>query len=104
MSKDNNSEEKRQHNPLHAEAQLYRRIEMARTQIATAVNKTMRDTGLPTAIMLELLRGIVAETSLMLERAAGAAVRETIEAAAAEAEAAAAKAGGAEKEKASGDK
>lgn len=35
----------------------------------------MQDTGLPTAIMLEILRGIVAETSLMLERA-GRAARE----------------------------
>lgn len=78
------SEEKgKQTNPLHAEAQLYQRIETARAQIAGAVNATMQDTGLPTAIMLEILRSIVAETSLMLERAAGAAVRETIEKAAA---------------------
>lgn len=56
-------------NPLHAEAQLYRKIEAAKTQITGAVNATMRDTGLPTAIVLEILRGIVAETSLMLERA-----------------------------------
>ena len=69
--------------PLHAEAQLYRRIDMARTQIAGAVNKTMQDTGLPTAIILELLRGVVAETSLMLERAGKAAkvteIREAVE-------------------------
>lgn len=91
MSKDNGQQPS---DPLHAEAQLYRRIEMARTQIAGAVNTAMRDTGLPTAIVVELLRGIVAETSLMLERAAGAAVRETIEKAAA----------AAEKEKANRDK
>jgi len=47
--------------PLYAEAQLYRRIETARAQIASAVNKTMQDAGLPTAIILELLRGVVAE-------------------------------------------
>jgi hypothetical protein len=64
------SEEKeKQLDPRAAEAQLYRRIDMARAQIAGAVNKTMQDAGLPTAIILELLRGIVAETSLMLERA-----------------------------------
>ncbi len=81
------SEEKgKQTNPLHAEAQLYRRIEAARAQIASAVNQAMQDTGLPTAIILEVLRGVVAETSLMLERAAGAAVREAVEKAAAEAE------------------
>lgn len=80
--------------PIHAEAQLYQRIETARAQIAGAVNATMQDTGLPTAIVVEILRGIVAETSLMLERAAGAAVRETIEKAAA----------AAEKEKANRDK
>ena len=49
------SEEKgKQTNPLHAEAQLYQRIETARAQIAGAVNATMQDTGLPTAIMLEI--------------------------------------------------
>jgi hypothetical protein len=65
--------------PLHAEAQLYQRIEQARTQIAGAVNQAMQETGMPTAIMLEILRGIVVETSLMLERAgrvAGAAAKE----------------------------
>ena len=105
MSEKQKEQKQQQPDPLHAEAQLYQRIEAARAQIAGAVNKTMQDTGLPTAIILELLRGIVAETSLMLERAAGtAAIREAVEKAAAEAEAAAAKAGGAEKEKASGDK
>lgn len=79
MSKNNGQ----QPEPFHTEAQLYQRIETARAQIAGAVNKTMQDTGLPTAIILGLLRGIVAEISLMLERAAGAAVRETIEKAAA---------------------
>ncbi|HHV04837.1 MAG TPA: hypothetical protein GXX64_13205 [Bacteroidales bacterium] len=43
----------------------------------------MQDAGLPTAIILELLRGVVAETSLMLERAGRAekeaAVKEAVE-------------------------
>jgi len=69
--------------PRTAEAQIYTRIEAARKQIAAAVNKTMMDTGLPTAIMLEILRGIVAETTLALERAGRAekeaAVKEAVE-------------------------
>ena len=81
MSNENKEPQKQQPaNPLHAEAQLYQRIEQARAQIAGAVNKTMQDTGLPTAIILELLRGVVAETTLALERAgrdmAGNAVAE----------------------------
>lgn len=74
-----NKEPQQQHpapDPLHAEAQLYQRMEQARAQIASAVNQAMQDAGLPTAIILELLRGVVAETSLMLERA-GKAARET---------------------------
>lgn len=67
MSKNNDAKQPIP-DPRHAEAQLYQRIEAARKQIAAAVNKTMMDTGLPTAIMLEILRGIVAETTLMLER------------------------------------
>lgn len=62
--------------PLYTEAKLYQRIETARAQIAGAVNQAMQETGMPTAIILELLRGVVAETSLMLERA-GRAARET---------------------------
>lgn len=53
------------------------------------MNQAMQDAGLPTAIILELLRGIVAETSLMLERAGrvevereAAEARETIDKAA----------------------
>ena len=77
MSNENKELQKQgqQANPLHAEAQLYQRIEQARARIAGAVNKTMQDAELPTAIILELLRGVVAETSLMLERA-GKAARE----------------------------
>jgi len=82
MSKNNDAKQPIP-DPLHTEAQLYQRIEAARKQIAAAVNKTMMDTGLPTAIMLEILRGIVAETSLMLERAGRAekeaAVKEAVE-------------------------
>lgn len=56
--------------PRTAEAQIYTRIEAARRRIAGAVNTVIRETGLPTAIVLELLRGIVSETALALERAA----------------------------------
>lgn len=77
-------EQKQQSSPqLHTEAQLYQRMEQARAQITIAVNQAMQDTGLPTAIILELLRGVVAETSLMLERAGKAAkvteIREAVE-------------------------
>lgn len=73
-----NKEPQQQHpapDPLYTEAQLYQRIETARAQIAGAVNQAMQETGMPTAIILELLRGVVAETSLMLERAAREAVK-----------------------------
>jgi len=63
--------EKNKHpDPRTAEAQIYSRIEAARRRIAGAVNTVIRETGLPTAIVLELLRGIVSETALALERAA----------------------------------
>ena len=65
--------------PRTAEAQIYQRIETARAQLYTMVNSVIKDTGLPTAIILELLRGVVAETSLMLERAGKAALRAEIE-------------------------
>jgi len=68
-----NKEPQQQHpapDPRHAEAQIYTRIEAARRRIAGAVNTVIRETGLPTAIVLELLRGIVSETALALERAA----------------------------------
>lgn len=64
------TEKNKQPDPLYTEAKLYQRMETARAQIASAVNKTMQDAGLPTAIILELLRGIVSETTLTLERAA----------------------------------
>lgn len=56
--------------PRTAEAQLYQRIEAARVKIYGLINQIIKDTGLPTAIVLELLRGIVSETALALERAA----------------------------------
>ena len=73
------TEKNKQPDPRHAEAQLYQRIETARVQLYTMVNSVIKDTGLPTAIILELLRGVVAETSLMLERAGKAALRAEIE-------------------------
>lgn len=74
------SEEKeKQMDPRAAEAQIYQRMEQARAQITIAVNQTMQDAGLPTAIILEILRGVVAETSLMLERAGKAALRAEVE-------------------------
>lgn len=65
--------------PRTAEAQLYQRIEAARVKIYGLVNHVTKETGLPTAIAIELLRGVVAETSLMLERAGKAALRAEIE-------------------------
>lgn len=76
MTKQSNKTET---DPRHVEAQIYTRIEAARKQIAAAVNKTMMDTGLPTAIVLELLRGIVSETALALERAAHGATKAELE-------------------------
>lgn len=73
------TEKNKQPDPLYTEAKLYQRMEQARARIASAVNKTMQDAGLPTAIILELLRGVVTETSLMLERAGKAALRAEIE-------------------------
>ncbi len=78
------SEEKgKQMDPQTTEAQLYQRIERARAAIYGMVNAAIKETGLPTAIILELLRGVVAETSLMLERAGKAAkvteIREAVD-------------------------
>ena len=69
--------------PRHAEAQLYTRMEAAKAKIYGLINQITRESGLPTAIIIELLRGVVAETSLMLERAGRAekeaAVKEAVE-------------------------
>ncbi len=70
MSDKTGKTEKQPPDPRAAEAQIYSRIEAARRRIAGAVNTVIRETGLPTAIVLELLRGIVSETTLALERAA----------------------------------
>ena len=56
--------------PRHAEAQLYQRIGAARAKIYNLTNQIAKETGLPTAIILELLRGVIAETTLTLERTA----------------------------------
>ena len=79
MSDKTGKTEKQPPDPRTAEAQIYQRIEAARKQIAAAVNKTMMDAGLPTAIVLELLRGIVSETTLTLERAAHGATKVELE-------------------------
>jgi hypothetical protein len=65
--------------PRHAEAQIYQRIEAARVKIYGLINQIIKDTGLPTAIVLELLRGIVSETTLTLERAAHGATKVELE-------------------------
>jgi len=82
MSKNNDAKQPIP-DPLHTEAQLYQRIEAARMKIYGLINQVTRETGLPTAIAIELLRGVVAETSLMLERAGRAekeaAVKEAVE-------------------------
>ena len=68
-----NKEPQQQHpapDPLYTEAKLYQRIEAARMKIYGLINQIIKDTGLPTAIVLELLRGVTAETTLTLERTA----------------------------------
>lgn len=73
------TEKNKQPDPRVAEAQIYSRIEAARRRIAGAVNTVIRETGLPTAIVLELLRGIVSETTLTLERTAHGATKVELE-------------------------
>jgi len=43
--------------PRIAEAQLYTRIEAAKAKIYGLINQITRESGLPTAIIIELLRG-----------------------------------------------
>jgi hypothetical protein len=69
MSKNNDAKQPIP-DPRHAEAQIYQRIEAARMKIYGLINQIIKDTGLPTAIVLELLRGVIAETTLTLERTA----------------------------------
>ncbi len=56
--------------PRHTEAQLYTRMEAAKAKIYGLINQIVKDSGLPTAIIIELLRGVIAETTLAFERAA----------------------------------
>ena len=65
--------------PLHTEAQLYQRIEAARMKIYGLINHVTKETGLPTAIILEVLRGVIAETTLALEKMSLEAVLEEME-------------------------
>ena len=66
--------------PQAAEAQIYTRIETARTKLFGMINQILKETGLPTAIVLELLRGMIAETTLALERTAhGATLKDLVE-------------------------
>jgi len=69
MSKNNDAKQPIP-DPRTAEAQIYQRIEAARVKIYGLINQIIKDTGLPTAIVLELLRGVIAETTLTLERTA----------------------------------
>ena len=69
----------KQLDPRVAEAQIYNRLETARGRIADAVNQVVKEVGLPTAIVLELLRGIVSETTLTLERTAHGATKVELE-------------------------
>jgi len=79
MSKNNDAKQPIP-DPLHTEAQLYQRIEAARVKIYGLINQIIKDTGLPTAIVLELLRGVIAETTLALERTAHGQVLNELEA------------------------
>ncbi len=77
-----NKEPQQQHpapDPRHAEAQLYQRIEQARVKIYGLINQIIKDTGLPTAIILEVLRGVTAETTLALEKMSREAVLKEME-------------------------
>ena len=73
------ADKEKQLDPRVAEAQIYNRLETARGRIADAVNQVVKEVGLPTAIVLELLRGIVSETTLTLERTAHGATKVELE-------------------------
>lgn len=64
------TEKDKQSDPRVAEAQIYNRLETARGRITDAVNQVVKEVGLPTALVVELLRGVVTETTLTLERMA----------------------------------
>ena len=78
MSKNNDAKQPIP-DPLHTEAQLYQRIEAARMKIYGLINQVTRETGLPTAIILEVLRGVIAETTLALEKMSREAVLKEME-------------------------
>jgi len=78
MSKNNDAKQPIP-DPLHTEAQLYQRIEAARVKTYGLVNHVTKETGLPTAIILEVLRGVIAETTLTLERTAHGATKVELE-------------------------
>lgn len=59
-----------QQDPRTAEAQLYTKIQVVREQLANAINQVIREHGLPTALVVEIMRGVVTETTLTLERLA----------------------------------
>lgn len=73
------TEKNKQPDPRTAEAQIYSRIEAARAKTYGLINQIIKDTGLPTAIVLELLRGVIAETTLTLERTAHGATKVELE-------------------------
>lgn len=73
------TEKNKQPDPRTAEAQLYQRIEAARVKIYGLINQVTRETGLPTAIILEVLRGVIAETTLALEKMSREAVLKEME-------------------------
>jgi len=73
------TEKNKQPDPRTAEAQIYSRIEAARAKIYGLINQIIKDTGLPTAIVLELLRGVTAETTLALEKMSREAVLKEME-------------------------
>ena len=79
MSDKTGKTEKQPPDPRHAEAQLYQRIEAARVKIYGLINQVTRETGLPTAIILEVLRGVIAETTLALEKMSREAVLKEME-------------------------
>ena len=73
------TEKDKQSDPRTAEAQIYSRIETARAKIYGLINQVTRETGLPTAIILEVLRGVIAETTLALEKMSREAVLKEME-------------------------
>ena len=65
--------------PRTAEAQIYTRIEAARAKTYGLVNHVTKEPGLPTAIIMEVLRGVIAEPPLALEKMSREAVLKEME-------------------------